>query len=79
MNRLRLFIKPKGDGSRAADIFYSQRGPGPIYCWHYEKELGHWRVARIQNAEIRTHDLCATSWKSVPQTLQAELSNHYLE
>lgn len=79
MNRLRVFIKPDGEGSRTAEIFYSQRGPGPIYCWHYEKDLGQWRVARLQSAAVRMHDLCATSWKSVPKTLQAQLSDHYLE
>jgi hypothetical protein len=79
VNRLRVFIKPEADGSKSADIFYSQRGPGPIYCWHYEKDSGQWRVARMQNSAIRTHELCATSWKSVPQKLQAQLSDHYLE
>jgi hypothetical protein len=78
VNKLRLFTRPPADGAKVSDIFYSQRGSGPIYCW-YKKDLGQWRVVRMSSDVVHTRELCATTWKSVPQKLQAQLSDHYLE
>jgi len=62
-----------------ATIFYSRRGNGPIYRWLYEERLGHWRSLRMNNSELTSRDLCNASWKSVPEKLQVQLGEHYIE
>jgi len=62
-----------------ANIFYSKRGNGPIYRWLYEERLGYWRSLRMNNSELTSRDLCNASWKSVPEKLQAQLGEHYIE
>jgi hypothetical protein len=60
-------------------IFYSRRGNGPIYRWLYEEKLAHWRPLRMNTSDFNSHKLSNASWKSVPETLQAQLSRHYLD
>ena len=60
-------------------IFYSRRGNGPIYRWLYEEKLAHWRALRMHTSDFDTHKLSNASWKSVPETLQAQLGAHYLD
>src|SRR4030095_4282011 len=86
MSGLRVFInssaKPTGgvaDGETVANVFYSRRGNGPIYRWLYEEKLAHWRALRMNTSDFDTHKLTNASWKSVPETLQAQLGAHYLD
>ncbi len=80
MNGLRVYMHPAGAStSTDATIFYSRRGNGPIYRWLYEERLGHWRSLRMNNSELTSRDLCNASWKSVPEKLQAQLGEHYIE
>lgn len=68
-----------GEGTRADKIFYSRRGNGPIYRWLYEEKLAHWRALRMNTSDFDSHKLTNASWKSVPETLQAQLGQHYLD
>ena len=67
------------DGPAVNKIFYSRRGNGPIYRWLYEEKLAHWRALRMHTSDFDTHKLSNASWKSVPETLQAQLGAHYLD
>jgi len=60
-------------------VFYSRRGNGPIYRWLYEEKLAHWRALRMHTSDFDNHKLANASWKSVPETLQAQLVAHYLD
>lgn len=60
-------------------VFYSRRGNGPVYRWLYEEKLAHWRALRMPTADFNSHKLSNASWKSVPETLQAQLGAHYLD
>jgi hypothetical protein len=66
-------------GAKVDRVFYSRRGNGPIYRWLYEEKLAHWRALRMQTADFDSHKLASASWKSVPETLQAQLGQHYLD
>jgi hypothetical protein len=80
MNGLRLYTKPASPDRAAGDnVFYSRRGNGPIYRWLYEAKLAHWRVLRMHTSDFTSRELSLASWKSVPQQLQVQLSEHYLE
>ena len=60
-------------------VFYSRRGSGPIYRWLYETNLAHWRALRVDPTNFNLHSLANASWKSVPETLQTQLGQHYLD
>jgi hypothetical protein len=88
MSGLRVYVNspstnlPSGieiEGARADKIFYSRRGNGPIYRWLYEEKLAHWRALRMNTSDFDTHKLTNASWKSVPETLQAQLGQQYLD
>jgi hypothetical protein len=80
MNGLRVYIQPASAGIYTdASIFYSRRGNGPIYRWLYEEKLGHWRSLRMNTSQLTSRDLCNASWKSVPEKLQTQLGEHYLD
>ena len=68
----------EGDATANRD-FYSRRGNGPIYRWRYEEKLAHWRASRMQTSDFDNHKLSNATWKSVPETLQAQLGSHYLD
>jgi hypothetical protein len=76
---LRMFVRPDNSGQVENNVFYSQRSHGPIYRWHYEQHLQRWHVARVHEFGGTVQELCATQWRSVPQALKAQLSEHYLE
>lgn len=78
MNGLRMFIRPD-KGQVENNIFYSQRSHGPMYRWHYEKNGAKWHAARVDASHWGSHQLCAATWQSVPQQLQAQLRDHYVE
>jgi len=67
------------DDAVANRVFYSRRGNGPIYRWLYEENRAHWRALRINTSDLDTHKLSNASWKTVPETLQAQLGAHYLD
>ena len=86
MSGLRVFVNSPiaptsgiAEGEAVASVFYSRRGNGPIYRWLYEEKLAHWRALRMQTSDFDTHKLTNASWKSVPETLQAQLGAHYLD
>ena len=78
MHGLRMFIRPD-KGPVENNVFYSQRSNGPIYRWHYEKQLARWHVARVDTSRWILHEFCTTSWQSVPKDLKAQLNEHYVE
>ena len=67
------------DATVAKRVFYSRRGNGPIYRWLYEESRAHWRALRMNTSDFDTHKLSNASWKTVPETLQAQLGAHYLD
>jgi hypothetical protein len=72
-------MRPESSGSLGDNVIYSQRRNGPLYRWRYEEALGHWRVARMHPPDLTLQELCTASWKSLPQKLQAQLCEHYME
>jgi hypothetical protein len=74
-----MFVIPDNSGRVENNVFYSQRSHGPIYRWHYEQHLQRWHVARVQEFGSSVQELCSAHWRSVPQALKAQLSEHYLE
>ena len=78
MNGLRIFIG-SDKGPIEDNVFYSQRSHGPVYRWHYEKQLAKWHVARVDASGWSPHALCTARWESVPLELKAQLSQHYVE
>jgi len=90
MSGLRVYVNAPGTGltlglalaeanTEAARVFYSRRGNGPTYRWSYEEKRAHWRALRMHTSDFDAHKLCNASWKSVPETLQAQLGAHYLD
>ena len=80
MNGLRVYKKSVSlEPANGNNVFYSRRGNGPIYRWLYEERLAHWRVLRMHTSDFASHELCLASWKSVPEQLQVQLSEHYVE
>ncbi|MDQ1708351.1 MAG: hypothetical protein QOJ88_1562 [Pyrinomonadaceae bacterium] len=88
MSGLRVYVNaPGGDSipavvesvTEAGKVFYSRRGNGPTYRWSYEAKLAHWRAARMHTSDVDAHKLSNASWKSVPESLQAQLGAHYLD
>lgn len=88
MSGLRVYVNAPGANltsglvitdTEAASVFYSRRGNGPTYRWSYEEKRAHWRAARMHTSDFDAHKLCNASWKSVPETLQAQLGAHYLD
>ena len=78
MNGLRMFIRSDKEPVEN-NVFYSQRNHGPIYRWHYEKQLARWHGARVDTSDWSSHELCTARWQSVPQELKARLNEHYVE
>ncbi len=80
MNGLRVYIRPASASLDAdASVFYSRRGHGPIYRWLYEANVAHWRVLRMHTSDFKPRELCVASWKSVPEKLQTQMGEHYLD
>jgi hypothetical protein len=72
-------IETNGDIAPLGRIFYSRRGNGPIYRWLYEEQRAHWRALRMNTSDFDSHKLSNASWKTVPESLQAQLGAHYLD
>jgi hypothetical protein len=67
----------EGDHAKVDRAFYSRRGTGPVYRWLYEETLATWRPCRMHTTDFNAHKLTNASWKSVPETLQVQLGQHY--
>lgn len=78
MNGLRIFTR-SDKGPIEDNVFYSQRGHGPMYRWDYEERLARWHVARVNTYNWNSNELCTAPWHSVPQELKTQLSEHYIE
>lgn len=78
-NGIRVYTQLVDKAAHDVELFYSRRGNGPIYRWSYEAAKQHWRVLRMHLSDFATHELCLASWKSVPDQLQAQLNQHYVE
>jgi hypothetical protein len=70
-------IRIEAQESMIEKVFYSRRGGGPIYRWLYEKKLAHWRALRMDPTHFDFRSLNNANWKSVPETLQVQLGQHY--
>lgn len=90
MSGLRVYIKAPGvsvpadiapalEAVNGDRVFYSRRGNGPVYRWLYEAKLDHWRPRRMNTSDAESHRLSVAAWKTVPDSLQAELCKHYLD
>ena len=80
MTGLRIYIRrTRPETISIADVFYSRRGNGPIYRWLYEGTLQHWCPLRMHTYDVDSSELCLAAWKTVPETLQVKLGEHYLE
>ena len=79
MDGLRMFIRPDSSDSVEPQIFYSRRSDGPIYRWHFEKQLARWQAARVDTSDWSSHELSTFPWQSIPHELKDQLSEHYVE
>ncbi|HKO60075.1 MAG TPA: hypothetical protein VJV03_02855 [Pyrinomonadaceae bacterium] len=70
---------PGVTASNNSHVFYSRRGNGPYYCWSYEEVNQRWKVSRVISQGFDAHHLSLATWKTVPETLQSRLTDHYLE
>ena len=78
-NGIRVYTQLVDKAAHDVELFYSRRGNGPIYRWLYEETRAHWRAFRMNTSDFGTHKLANASWKTVPETLQAQLGAHYLD
>ena len=67
----------EADDTKFARVFYSRRGNGPVYRWLFQETLANWRPSRMHTSDFDAHKLSNASWKSVPETLQVQLGQHY--
>lgn len=80
MNGLRIYNHPAGMNALCREsVFYSRRGNGPYYRWHYEEKSGDWQFSRVHPPEVMLRALCVARWQAVPIALQAKLGEHYLD
>ena len=80
MNGLRVYIRAvvtHADGGLS--VFYSRKGGGPFYQWRYDDALAAWRCARMKASPLEPNAFYVASWKSLPSSLRARLSEHYIE
>ena len=80
MNGLKVYMKVGGQETNSSgEVFYSRRGNGPIYRWRYEQKIEKWFSMRLHTDEVASSQLRLAAWKTVPETLQVKLGEHYLE
>ena len=78
-NGIRVYTQLVDKSASEVELFYSRRGNGPIYRWSYEAARQRWRVLRMHLSDFAANELCLASWKSVPDQLQTQLAQHYVE
>ncbi len=59
------------------EVFYSQRGEGPFYRWHYEEKMSRWCAFRVSSVAVPKS--LRVIHKGLPAELRTELLGHYLE
>lgn len=80
MNDLRVYIYPARTGANGTrEVFYSRRADGPFYRWLYEEEAGRWHFTRVHLSRLTLKVLSLANRESVPNELQRQLFEHYLE
>jgi hypothetical protein len=80
MQGLRVYISATAgttDAQSKPEVFYSRRGEGPYYRWHYAADAGRWRSSRLRLDLVP--DSLRTAQKAVPAELRIELLEHYLD
>jgi hypothetical protein len=80
MEKLKIFVNAQiTNAAGPRNVYYSRCGGGPYYRWSYETEPGKWRSFRLNPNDFVLRNLCVSTWNSVPDSLQAKLSAHYLQ
>lgn len=80
MNGLRVYIRNTvAQADAGAPAFYSRKGGGPFYRWHYDEDVAMWRCSRVNSAALTAKSFDVASWKSLPNSLRTRLSEHYIE
>ncbi len=59
------------------EVFYSQRGEGPFYRWHYEEKMSRWCAFRVPSVAVPKS--LRTVHKGLPAELRTELLGYYIE
>jgi hypothetical protein len=80
MNGLRMYTAASSERTPTGPtVFYSRRGDGPYYLWQYEEKREQWLGSRVNSGKLILRDLLMATWKTVPNSLQVKLGEHYLE
>ena len=80
LNGLRVYVRViVSQRIEDTSTFYSRRGKGPFYEWTFDDQCGVWRCSRLNSYELTSQGFNIASWKSIPQSLQRKLSEHYIE
>ena len=78
MHGVRIYsVAASTDALDQPDVFYSQRGDGPFYRWHYEEKMSRWLALRVPSVAVPKS--LRTVHKGLPAELRTELLGHYLE
>jgi hypothetical protein len=80
MNGLRVYTSSNVANSvDSPKVFYSRRGAGPYYVWQYDSGLSVWKPSRITTNQMVLQTFNQANLKSLPDSLKAQLTEHYLE
>ena len=78
MRGLRIYVNAVNpDVPTQHEVFYSQRGEGPFYRWHYEEKMSRWCAFRVPSVAVPKS--LRTVHKGLPTELRTELLGHYQE
>jgi len=78
MRGVRIYsVAASTDALAKHDVFYSQRGDGPFYRWHYEEKMSRWCAMRVPSVAVPKS--LRMIHKGLPAELRTELLGHYLE
>jgi len=78
MNGVRIYIR-HAMVSAATETFYSRKGGGPVYRWCLNEKSFAWNCSRLDSSQLTTREFFTASWKTLPESLQKRLAEHYLE
>ena len=78
MHGVRIYASAVSTNALAKyEVFYSQRGEGPFYRWHYEEKMSRWLAFRVPSVAVPKS--LRLVHKGLPTELRTELLGHYLE
>ena len=78
MHGVRIYVNAVStDVPTQHEVFYSQRGEGPFYRWHYEEKISQWLAFRVPSVAVPKS--LRLVHKGLPAELRTELLDHYLE